>query len=241
MPTEPAKQPMVTAAFAAVAATFAAVCSATGGSLKVSARDLVSFLHAEMEREDFWPDDSDEDAITPLPGWNPFERGVYRGWKFYGEGWFGHSSYAEDGSTAIVRICPARRIAILVASETHHAGVVAAKVLGKLLPGFSTLQIPRIVSDGSAKQIELGPYCGIFRNGDEVLSVRATADGQLELEASGSTVAFSAAENDMFVTRAPGMGGVKCVQFLKLAGGRHEYLWDGRRVFANTKVNSDGI
>ncbi len=120
------------------------VCPAMGAALALSTRALLSFLRLialpDLRRHAPGPDARSAD-ITPLPGWNPLERGVYGAWKYHGEGWFGHGS-AWPGASLMVRVHPRRRVALLIASRDHPAPVLAAKLFARVLPEFRNLAIP---------------------------------------------------------------------------------------------------
>jgi len=120
-------------------------CAATGAGLALTAQDLVQFLaYATRMRHELWPADAGPDpdnAITPLPGWNPIERGVRLGWKSSGAGWYGHQS-AWPRASAYVRVHTERRLAVAVFSAEQPAAVVAMRVFGARLPELFDLRPP---------------------------------------------------------------------------------------------------
>jgi hypothetical protein len=120
------------------------ICPATGGELALCTSELLSLVaDAAFAAPDVWPDDEcagDYGFATPLPGWNPLERGVYLGWKYHGAGWLGHQS-VWPGHSVFVRAHPRRRLALVVASD-HAAAVVAAGVFGSCLAELFQLKVP---------------------------------------------------------------------------------------------------
>jgi hypothetical protein len=123
----------------------ASFCPATGGELAFDATDLLNLVaEAAFAAPDIWPDEEcagDYGFATPLPGWNPLERGIYLGWKYHGAGWLGHQS-VWPGHSVLVRAHPRRRLALVAASTDLPAAVVAARVFGAYLPELFELKIP---------------------------------------------------------------------------------------------------
>jgi hypothetical protein len=121
------------------------ICPATGGDLALDPRDLLNLVaESTFAAPDIWPDDEcagDYGFATPLPGWNPLERGIYLGWKYHGMGWLGHQS-TWPGHSVLVRAHPRRRLALVTASSDHAAAVVAARMFGGYLPELFELKVP---------------------------------------------------------------------------------------------------
>ncbi|HEX5421707.1 MAG TPA: serine hydrolase domain-containing protein, partial [Gammaproteobacteria bacterium] len=105
------------------------LCPATGGALKVSLRTVLRFLAAHSPRDVLHGDRSGSRRVTPLPGWNALERGVYLGWKYHGEGWLGHQSVWPEIS-ALVRVQAQAGLALVVACRSVPAAIAAAKLFG---------------------------------------------------------------------------------------------------------------
>jgi hypothetical protein len=123
-----------------------AICPATGGALALDPADLLRVVaHAALQSPAAWPEDDRHSGAYgpafPLPGWNPLERGVHLGWKYHGQGWFGHQSLWPAASV-LVRAHPRRALALVVASRVHSAAVVAARVFGARLPELFDLHLP---------------------------------------------------------------------------------------------------
>lgn len=86
-------------------------------------------------------DGAEQPSITPLPGWNPLERGVHLGWKYSRGDWFGHQSVWPNAS-AYVRVQRTSGFALAVLSRTHAAAVVARRMFGAALPELFELRPP---------------------------------------------------------------------------------------------------
>jgi CubicO group peptidase (beta-lactamase class C family) len=214
------------------------ICPATGGALAISCRDLFRFLVWANLRKCFWPESVDRPEYTPLPGWNPLERGVYRAWKVYGSGWYGHNSIADDGSSIFARVNPEGGIVVVVSSARYHAGVVAAKVFGKSFPGYSTLSTPRQDPRQEASLASLDSYCGSYCNAAETISVQMSESGSLRLVSRTASSDLSTTDADVFVVDKSPSAGTRFVQFLGRNGTSFRYLWDGRRVLRRTEVSA---
>lgn len=198
------------------------ICPSTGGALALSVRDLLTFLEA---RAALWRPES----VTPLPGWSALEKGVCLGWKYHGEGWFGHQSIAP--CSLMVRIEPRRSIALVVASEHHPAPVVAAKLFAGLLPEFRRLALPRRLSPRQAAVLDLNAYCARYGCAAERWTVSIDDDVRaLRLSTASFTTRLEPAENDLFFAQVSVPGRLAHVQFVERTASSFRYLWDGRRV-----------
>lgn len=199
------------------------ICAATGGALALSVRDLLTFLEA---RAAVWRTES----VTPLPGWSVLEKGVCLGWKYHGEGWFGHQSIASRVSL-MARIEPRRRIALVVASERHPAPVVAAKLFARRLPELGRLELPKRLPPWQAAALDLHAYRGRYGCAAERWTVSIEDDApSLRLSTASFTTPLEPAEGELFFTRIAGPGRLAFVQFVERAASSFRYLWDGRRL-----------
>lgn len=216
------------------------LCPARGGGLVLHIDALLSFLESAASREQFWPELDDLSSVTPIPGWNPFERGVFRGWKCYGDAWFGHSAVTEDNRTALVRVCPERRIVLVVASVYHHANMVAARLFGKALPGFRSLRIPKPLLHDALRQLDQRAYCGVYRNAAEDFTI-TYINKELRLTTLHYEVELTIAENNILLPKQSAQARMGFVQLLTPNGNRFRYLWDGQRVYRNVADRYAGM
>ncbi len=213
------------------------ICPAVGATLAVSAEDLMTFLLARscMAGPDDWPAptqlDAPDSAVMPLPGWNPLERGVYRGWKFHGDGWFGHNSTWPNASL-MVRLRPGRGMALVVATRDGPAPLVAAKLFGNLLPEYRRFAIPKPLPPERVRVVASAArrYAGHYRTAAGAVSVEADGHGDLRLIGRGVDSRLMPAAGEVFFLRTPAEG-LHFVQFLHEGPQGFSYAWNGRRVF----------
>ena len=197
----------------------AAICPATGGALALSIGGVLTFLESRPPRDDH--------PVTPLPGWHPLERGVRLGWKCYGGGWVGHQSAWPDASLlACVR--PRDGVALVVASESHHAAVVAARVLGDELPELFAPRLPKRLAGPVAARLDPTPYAGRYASAAGSVDVEADTNGLVLADAHGR-VRLAPADDDIFLLER-GTRARAFVQFIVRRRGRFLALWDGQRV-----------
>ncbi len=206
----------------------ASICPATGGELALDATDLLNLVaEAAFAAPDVWPDEEcagDYGFATPLPGWNPLERGIYLGWKYHGAGWLGHQS-VWPGHSVLVRAHPRRRLALIAASTDHPAAVVAARVFGAHLPELFELKIP------ARRTAILGRPTGAFRSAAWRVDVH-DVDDELELRARRADTAeecsavLRAVVPGLWLTR-PVLSVFPHVEVVELD---RAYLWNGRFV-----------
>jgi CubicO group peptidase (beta-lactamase class C family) len=207
------------------------LCPATGVGLALDAAQLVRLLAHAVAGPERWPSgdvQGTHGGITPLPGWNPLERGVFLGLKHAGRSWFGHQS-AWPGASAYLRAQPATGLAVAVLARTHAAAVIAARLLGRDVPELFELRVPghgEIFRDADA-------WCGRFEQAALAVDI-TTADASLvltahargapcaqlrtRLEPAGAQVCFALPSNDV----------VPYVQLVNAPSGGARWLWNGR-------------
>jgi CubicO group peptidase (beta-lactamase class C family) len=137
-----------------------AACPALGAGIALDAPALARLAAHAVAGPERWPSGElagTYGSVTPLPGWNPLERGVFLGWKHSGRTWFGHQSAWPDAS-AYVRAQPATGLAIAVLARTHSAAVIAARVFGRIFPELFGLRAPAESGAGSEDSEWLGRY-----------------------------------------------------------------------------------
>jgi CubicO group peptidase (beta-lactamase class C family) len=120
------------------------LCPALGAGLALHAADLACLAAQAAAGPERWPSGTAAGThgnVTPLPGWNPLERGVFLGWKHSGQRWFGHQS-AWPSASAYVRVQPATGVAIAVLARTCSAAMIAARLFGRALPELFELRPP---------------------------------------------------------------------------------------------------
>ena len=204
------------------------ICPATGRELALCPSDLLNLVaEAALDAPDVWPDDAcsgDYGFATPLPGWNPLERGVYLGWKYHGAGWLGHQS-VWPGHSVLVRAHPRRQLALLAASTHHAAAVVAAHVFGAYLPELFELKVR------TRQNAILRPPSGTFSSAAWRVDIQEVrGEPHLRARRSGgsgdSSAALRTVVPGLWVTR-PVLSVFPHVELVEVDRG---YLWNGRFV-----------
>ena len=228
----------------AAAVSGTSICAAVGRSLSVSLDGMLAFLRDHALAPDVAPvleRAREGREIVPLPGWNVLERGVCLGWKYHGAGWFGHASVWPEGS-ALVRVQPGERVALVVVSTGRPAFAVAACLFGARLPELAALHIPLPLRIDQFER--LGPthaYVGTYRSARWSVTIASAGGGRLELHAlrrnadgSGCGPRLQAplepAENGVFFTGPPTIEEFPYVQFVTSRDGGFQHLWNGRYV-----------
>lgn len=228
--------PLGIPADAASSANGAVICPARGVGLALGAVDWLRFLNCEaVDRAVVCAERTGEAtsfSVTPLPGWNPLERGIRFGWKYHGHGWFGHQSVWPQAS-ALVRVNPERRIALAVISRDHAAAVISGRFLASALPELFELRMPPLQKHGAVLSPER--YSG--RYGSATLEVELAQSGAaLELRVHDrlrdvrQRAALLPAAGHTFFTRPPVIEAFPFVQLVEPHGERFSYLWNGRAV-----------
>jgi CubicO group peptidase (beta-lactamase class C family) len=215
------------------------LCAAVGGGLQLTAAELLRLVSRA------WPARAgaawDEGAVTPLPGWNPLERGVLLGFKHAGGEWMGHQSTWPHASI-FVRFAPRREQALVVLSRDQPAALVAVRVFGAYLPELFDLRLPW------RERVPCGRpdahWCGRF---EQAASIVAIAAG------GGTLRAFSASRDASGVRHGaasavlePAAGGVwlarpatELVPYAQFV--THDeagtLLWNGRCLLRRTAEN----
>jgi len=219
------------------------VCPATGRELQLTVAQWFSF--AQLHFDNPTTNSRNEpfavlrDMQIQLPGWHPTERAMCLGWKYYGDGWYGHNSKMSDRS-AVLRINPLQRVAIIVSVEGSADAIIAlAGLFGDLLPEFLHLRFPRLVGSKKRRDEECDRYLGVYSQSTMKVTVRMSADSGLELSIydlrAERCVAHSrlrAASEGVFILEWSGDSDFLFVQFL--APRREdeiEYLWNGRQLW----------
>ncbi len=209
------------------------LCPANGGGLALTIADWLGFLRFAAANSSLSDGGKRGPApITPLPGWNPLERGIRLGWKYHGGGWFGHQS-VWPRSSALVRVNPRRGIELGVLSRDHAASVVAARVFGDALPELFELRMPPPLPRGALVDTQL--YVGRYASAALHVELRASGDA-LELcvdnrvRGARQRATLSPAAAHTFFVRPAAIESFPYVQLVAAADRGLAYLWNGRFV-----------
>jgi CubicO group peptidase (beta-lactamase class C family) len=174
-------------------------------------------------------------------GWSAGEKANHFGWNEYEGGWFGHNSI-YPGAPAFLRIHPDRQVALVLSSRDISPTTVVARLFGREYPDLLRTKAPRLLSTGGAASDRSAGYEGQYGSSRWRFSVDCSADRLLRVNVydtrSGkarpqpcASARLIAAEDDVFVVKPSQPGMARFYQFLRLGGGRFDYLWDGETSF----------
>jgi len=220
-------------------------CPATGSLyFRVKLSELLQFLAEELA--DVFCNLSSDHAelsskVTPLPGWHPFERGIYLGWKYYGAGWFGHNSTVPT-APMLLRVNPFRKLVIVIATNGYNPNAIFAKVLAQEFGDFTRSDMPRPINPTELANMNLSGYQGVFGNSQIRLHITLDESGRLKLsvfrkraDSAGFVPDFTAflrpAENDILFIQEQGIDFVPSIQFRHDDSRSCSYLWNGQSVW----------
>jgi hypothetical protein len=145
----------------------------------------------------------------------------------------------------MVRVHPARRIGLMIASRHQAPALVAAHVFGKEFPELVSFRGPRPLEASQLEALDLDRYTGTYRNAALSLRISMNAPRSLELlpqltnpsasETLPARLALRVAREHLLLTQpqSPHVPYVQCV-FDHEGCARH--LWDGQKIFR--RVNS---
>ena len=152
------------------------------------------------------------------------------GVKMYADGWLGHQSIVP-GASLLARVQPAERRIIVIASSTHHAGVLAARLFGDTVPALGMVSLPKRAPCDARFATRHSRYCGRYVRGRDALVIEHAggpgADGGALMLIDGDTRApLVPAERDILLAEraAPRL----FVQPIQWDGERFRALWDGQ-------------
>lgn len=221
-----------------------AVCPSTGSELSLTLETWLHFLRHHCQVPSTTLSGSTRSILAlqtdqiALPGWNPTERAACLGWKYFGDGWFGHNSN-RFSKMALLRFNPSMAIAIVISAPGKAAFFMLGALLGKHLPEFRNLRPPRYLSAEETRQLDPNRYIGDYGHARAVIELRTTADHELsfrfksrtshEVRSSGK---LRAARDHLFVTRPDDIRYFEFLQYVPATrGSLTSYLWDGTQVW----------
>jgi CubicO group peptidase (beta-lactamase class C family) len=221
------------------------VCAATAGAYTIPLDALIRFLRLHLgdgggrgRLERIAPAlQHMREPRTPIPFWGN-ERAVSAGWKLYGAGWFGHSVKFPDWS-AIVRVNPARRAAYVVAAANPSAFLLQSRLFGPFIPDLRNVMAPARLAPERIDRAAVSACIGTYGNATTCFDVRAADDTTLIAAArvddsAGArrefTMTLWPAGERMFIANPPFTEALTVAQFIGLAAGPPEYLWNGRQI-----------
>jgi hypothetical protein len=229
----------------------AAFCPAVGGSLTLAVDELLMILRWCMTGEDANANLAIGRGVMPgtpiaLPGLS-IEHGVCLGWKYYGDGWFGHNALLI-ATSVVVRFHLQEQIGIVVTADNRSAAVTLARVFGRMLPEFRDFKLPRPLFGSELRHSELEAIVGNYANGDILALI--TCDGctrlSLEIVEKGTEKKSPAfirtnlqpCTQGAFMLEPNAMIFGTWVQFISLSAIGYQYLWNGKELFRREAASS---
>jgi hypothetical protein len=234
---------------------FGNICPATGDELELTVSEWLALLEAHLKTVLKGADEAVTPVLSslraapvPLPGWSPFEQGACLGWKYFGEGWFGHNSNLA-GSSALLRFNPDQHIAIVIEASDEAAFIVLAELFGTALAEFSNLKPPRLLNPQECATLQLDRYVGTYVQAHSRLNIVKTSQGTLCLavrtqdsSAETSQRPLRPAAEEVFIPESRDNLDLAFVQFIAsdpMSG--FGYLWNGKQLWRRSDCAHSGV
>jgi CubicO group peptidase (beta-lactamase class C family) len=217
------------------------LCPATGGALELTTAQWLAFaeIHARTG-----PIAALRSSPVSLPGWSPAEQAACLGWKYYGEGWFGHTANTLS-SVSFLRFRPADRIAIVMSATNDIALFAFSSLFRDSFPELRNLKFPRRLTSKESASLQLDPYIGVFAQAKTRIEIAKTAEGRLSFAIASDDPALRAlpqpldpAEDHIFFPAGKRTPEFPFVQFLQSThphDGRYfGHIWNGKHLWRRT-------
>jgi hypothetical protein len=224
---------------------FTSTCPSLGGSTEISMTALINFLrlhlgddlgHAQLKAV---AAASNRTRIGhfPVRGWST-EKAVTPGWKFYGDGWYGHSAQLTDWS-ATLRMNRDKRVGWVLASSPASQFLLRARIFGATMPDVRHLAVPRVLPPERVDPSELDACAGTYESAEhafavtraEGLTLKASLRSQLGLGRIWERETTLLPAGPRLFLAIPAVPEVVHIgQFLG-GSSRAEYLWNGSQMF----------
>lgn len=220
-------------------------CPSSGGLLALTTAQWLSFaeLHADsaLRHSDSPPSGTLASLRTSrvaLPGWSPAEQAACLGWKYYGEGWFGHTANTT-GSISFLRFNPDSRVAIVMSGTSDIALFAFSCLFRDYFPELKGLKFPRRLKPAEQASLQIDSYVGLYTQSKTQIEITKTDDGRLSFaihsDDSGLRVPrqlLDAAENGIFFPNGKRTPELPFIQLLRAPGcDFFSHLWNGKHLW----------
>lgn len=223
------------------------VCPATGGSLELTLAQWLSFaeLHASSSPLSHDPLSQSLASLrssqAPLPGWSPSEQAACLGWKYYGEGWFGHTANTAT-STAFLRFNPADHMAIVMSATSEIALFAFSCLFRDYFPELKSLKFPRRLTAKESESLRPESYAGTYAQAKTRILIARTDAGRLSFAVAAddpglraSEQLLQAAESDIFLPDVKRPPDFPFIQFLRSPHcDSFTHIWNGKQLWRRT-------
>lgn len=220
-------------------------CPAIGEDLKLSAKHLLKILQQQISNDIFPDVDILLQRKIDLPGWSGKEISCSRGWKYFGNEWFGHNGRMR-GKMTIVRFNVRENIALVISGTDQRSSDTAfAGVFGGIMPEFtrSLALMPPLLSPELASAANLDLFNGSYQNAKWWILIDSTSSNYLRMRAYDKSFPIdlnkpqhkrflAPGENNMFYTVPSDPSQYPFLQFVKSKSENDlEYLWNGYSIW----------
>ena len=223
------------------------VCPAWGGTLKMSALQLMKFLtpHATFQAGGLtcnplrWLRTGD----VEMPGWGPWQKAATTGWNRYGEDWLGHNGNQDHTGIALRFHRHSKTAIVVTATREQDCFFALARLFGDVLEEFSGdyVVFPKPIPSEAVESKDLSRVVGRYENARWRIDVdESPKAGYLRMSVydrmTGSDESvlkryIRAAEDGVYMTIPQGVD-YPFVQFVGVNGEKHApFLWNGRQVW----------
>lgn len=220
------------------------LCPATGGPLALPITHWLSFAEHHASSDPLSPDPRARGVASlrasqaPLPGWSPAEQAACLGWKYYGEGWFGHTANTAT-SIAFLRFHPADRLAIVMSASSDIALFAFSVLFRDYFPELKNLKFPRRLTREEGESVRPDSYEGIYAQAKAQIRIAQTDTGRLSFAITSDDPALSAsaqplqpADNQVFFPEGKRNPEFPFLQFLPASGREpFSHLWNGKHLW----------
>jgi CubicO group peptidase (beta-lactamase class C family) len=221
-------------------------CPANGGSVEISTSALIDLIRLHLGYDLGNPSLQGMVASLsrmrsrhfPVRGWSN-ERAVTPGWKFYGDGWYGHGAQLEDWSTTI-RMNPEKRAGWAITSDSTRQFVLHTRLFGPGMPDIRYMSVPQVLKPDRVDPGDLEACVGAYESAVHAFVV-TRGDGptlkahvRSRLQHGGTCereITLLPAGPRLFLVKSPASDVLPIADFIGEGSFVPEYLWNGRQMF----------
>jgi CubicO group peptidase (beta-lactamase class C family) len=208
--------------------------------LSMSVNDLLAFLEYHMNSGASEMECLRRDVL-PLPGWAAGEQGVCQGWKYFGSGWFGHTSILPEYSS-LIRINPAARLGIVLGGAKTQLFSTFARLFARALPELTHVLLPGRFVKISADAVNFAAYEGRYVTAastvridiasTQILRHQVTSRSSSTESQSSEVISLRHAGNHLFFPARQTNFDLPFVEFVSpRSNGTFEYIWNGKSLW----------
>lgn len=220
------------------------LCPATGGSLALTAAQWLSFANRHTNAVSLSLDPIERSLAllrasqVSMPGWSLSEQAACLGWKYYGEGWFGHTANLGT-SIVFLRFNPIQSTQIVMWATSEIAPFGFSCLLRDYCPELKNLSFPRLLTRAESDALRLEMYVGTYAQAKTQIAIDRTDHGHLSCAIISDDSAqcsppqvLQAADNDIFFPTGKRNAALPFIQFLRSPDCKSfDRLWNGNHLW----------